>query len=54
MEALPTLQPDFLYVAASVVRAGKRPVDHDMITDLDRCVMQVLHHQTRKFVPPAR
>ena len=51
---MPLLQSDFLHSAASVVPAGARPVDDDVIADLKTGLMQFLHHQTLKLVPPAR
>lgn len=51
---MPRLQSDLLDLAASVVPACARPVDQHQIPNLEIRVMQFLHHQTRKLVPPAR
>jgi len=54
VRSVPLPQTEFLHSAASVVPAGARPVDDDMITDPEIVLMQFLHYQTRKLVPPAR
>lgn len=54
VRSVPSLQSEFLHSAASVVPAGARPDDDNMIADLKAGLMQFLHHQTLKLVPPAR